>query len=86
MSEWSYYDKSDLISNVKSIKRTTESTEEDVRRLRRQIEEMTRNQQEILQAFQAMAREVAAMREELYPSVKGTKPAFKAPRNGGENG
>ncbi len=118
MSEWSYYDKSDLISNVKSIKRTTESTEEDVRRLkrqvegmksdlfgqvdsiertaestendvrrlRRQIEEMTRNQQEILQAFQAMAREVAAMREELYPSIKGTKPAFKAPRNGGENG
>ncbi|HEX2752613.1 MAG TPA: hypothetical protein VHP34_05820 [Alphaproteobacteria bacterium] len=118
MSEWSYYDKSDLISNVKSIKRTTESTEEDVRRLqrqvegmkgdlsgqvdsiertaestendvrrlRRQIEEMTRNQEEILKAFRAMAQEVAAMREEMYPSVKSTKPAFKASRNDVKNG
>lgn len=76
MSEWSYYDKSDVISNVKSIKRTAENTDDEVRRLKRQVEEMTRNQQEILKAFQEMAREVAAMREEMYPSVKSTKPAF----------
>lgn len=86
MSEWRYGEKSDIIRDVKSVKRTAENTDSEVKRLQKQVDEMTRNQEAILKAFQAMAREVAAMREEMYPSVKNTKPSFDAPKNGMKRG
>lgn len=82
MSDWYYSEKQDVMRNVKDIKRTTENTDSEVKRLKKQVEEMTRNQEKILSAFQDMAREVSAMREELYPSVKNTKPSFDAPQGG----
>lgn len=83
MSEWSYYDKNDTIRNVKDIKRTAEDTQQEVRRLKKQVEEMTRNQEEILKAFNKMAAEVQAMREEMYPTVKNTKPGLTPRKMGG---
>lgn len=81
MSDWYYSEKHDVMRNVKDIKRTTENTDSEVKRLKKQVEEMTRNQEVILKAFAEMAHEMAAMREEMYPSVKSTKPAFDAPKN-----
>lgn len=82
MSEWRYGEKSDIIRDVKDTKRATNNVEQEVKRLQKQVDEMIRNQEAILKAFQEMSREVAAMREELYPSVKNTKPSFDAPKNG----
>lgn len=76
MSDWSYYDKSEIIRNVKDIKRTADDTQGEVRRLKKQVEDMTRHQEEILKAFKQMAAEMQAMREEMYPTVKNTKPGL----------
>lgn len=86
MSEWYYHEKNDIIRDVESIKRTAENTDGEVRRLQRKIDEMTRSQEEILKAFQAMAEEVAQMREEMYPTVKRTKPALQGPKNSTKKG
>lgn len=83
MSDWSYYDKNETIRNVKDIKRTTDATQDEVRRLKKQVEEMTRNQEEILRVFNKMAAEMQAMREEMYPTVKNTKPGLNPRKLGG---
>jgi len=78
MSEWSYYDKSGVVEGVKEVRRNTKDTKDDVIAMRRQIDELQRNQEAMLKAFNEMAKEVRAMREEMYPTVKNTKPGLKS--------
>jgi uncharacterized protein YoxC len=81
MSDWSYYDKSGVVDGVKEVRRTTKDTKDDVASMRKQIDTLTRNQEAILKAFNEMAKEMRALREEMYPTVKNTKPGLKTAMN-----
>ena len=57
--------------------RETKKLKEQFDAIQKDQAEILKNQRAILQQFADVAAAVRTMREEMYPSVKNTKPTFK---------
>ncbi len=89
MSEWSYYDKNDVIRNVKKSADAVDSHQREIRALRDEVKSLRGGQRELLEsnrrlteAFTQMAREMQKMREDMYPTSKTTKKGLQPPKTG----
>jgi peptidoglycan hydrolase CwlO-like protein len=79
MSEWSYFDKSEAIRNIKKSAAGVDTTQKEIRDLRAEVKALQETQRKLVEAFTQMAREMQKMRAEMYPSSHKTKPALKKP-------
>ena len=79
MSEWSYYDKREIIENAKKSAAAVDTTQKELRELRAEVKALLESQRKLTEAFTEMSREVRKMREEMYPTSKTTKPALQRP-------
>lgn len=77
---------SQTASDARSAKENAERALRETKRLKEQFDaiqkdqaEILKNQRQILQHFADVAAAVQQMREEMYPTVKNTKPVLKKP-------
>lgn len=89
MSEWSYYDKSDVVRNSKKAADGVDSQQREIRALREEVKSLRDGQRELLEsnrrlteAFTAMTREMQKMREDMYPTSKTTKKGLQSSKDG----
>lgn len=88
MSDWSYYDKSDVVRNSKKAAEGVDSHQREMRALREEVKSLRDGQRELLdsnrrltEAFTQMAREMQKMREDMYPTSTTTKKGLQAPKD-----
>lgn len=86
MSDWSYYDKRDVIDNTKKAAAGVDSHQKEIRALRDEVKSLRAAQREfqesnrrLTEAFTQLAREMQKMREDMYPTSKTTKKGLQAP-------
>ena len=94
MSEWSYYDKDNVVRNTKATKDDTSKALREIAALRQEFQQFARDQkavaenqrvimqqqQEIVRTLAALKSAVDAMHDEMYPQVEDTKkPGLKKP-------
>ncbi len=65
--------------NAARALRETKKLKEQFDAIQKDQAEILKNQRMILQQFADVAAAVQQMREEMYPTVKNTKPAMKEP-------
>ncbi len=87
MSDWSYYDKKEVIENAKKSAAGVDTHHKEIRALRDEVKTLRDGQRELLEsnrrlteAFTQMAREMQKMREDMYPTSKTTKKGLQAPK------
>lgn len=87
MSEWSYYDKNDVIKNAKKSAQGVDDNKREIAELRKEVKELREGQRALLEsnrrlteAFTRMADEMRQMREDMYPTSQTTKKGLSAPK------
>lgn len=86
MSDWGYYDKSDVIKNSKKAAQGVEANERELQKLRQEVKQLHEDQRKMLEtvrrlteAFDRMAQEMRQMREDMYPTSATTKKGLRPP-------